>query len=429
VVLYAVWVLPQIAAWRNVSLVVGAVAGVYISWYYRADLVTKRALPIWFVGLLFVWATIHLFFLSQDPNLQWTEYRGIWKRAGLAGLFALGFGLSIANTPRKWVWPLIFLALLIPSLTYLLKWILTFYGQGLGFDVPAYLKVYYGSSRFYVPKTDYVVFCLPTLAVGLGGLQYLIVTKKLTVFKLISCLLLVLLPLFVFYGQNIKNGIVYAALLFLTLFLILLKYFLRRKIWLGLFSLLMVATLSAVFAFYYIEKNPSLSSLYYDIKTSIKIDEYPQWRYSTGPNLPINELGRQVSVSNYVRIAWAVVGLKLIAENPMGYGLIENSFSRLVEIKWPDGKNLYLSHSHSGWIDLILGIGIPGILLIIIAMILTLRNIRFLGLGERYFCSWLLSSIILLWCTTEVSANGNFDPLIFWIVFAGGLSLRNQKIT
>ena len=66
VVLYSVWILPEIAAWRNTSLVIGAALGLYVSYQYRFLLLNKEALPIWLIVMLFIWASFHLLFLSQN---------------------------------------------------------------------------------------------------------------------------------------------------------------------------------------------------------------------------------------------------------------------------------------------------------------------------------------------------------------------------
>jgi hypothetical protein len=47
---------------------------------------------------LFIWASFHLFFLSNNFALQLLDYKRIWKFATIAGIFALGFGISLANS-------------------------------------------------------------------------------------------------------------------------------------------------------------------------------------------------------------------------------------------------------------------------------------------------------------------------------------------
>lgn len=103
------------------------------------------------------------------------------------------------------------------------------------------------------------------------------------------------------------------------------------------------------------QMNDSWKTLVTDARTDCKLDQYSYWKDVSGVSLPNNELGQAVSDGAYVRAAWLKAGLFLIVEIPMGYGLIEDSFDRVAKASRPDGRNL----THSGWLDLFLGIGLP----------------------------------------------------------------------
>ncbi len=430
-VLYSVWILPEIASWRNTSLVIGATLGLYVGYQYRSLLPSKQALPIWLIGILFVWASFHLLFLSQNPVAQLHEFKGIWKRAFLAVIFALGLGLSIANNEertKKWAWPLIYLGLLMPTLIYLLKWTLTFYGESIfGFGaIPVFLKVYPGSQPFYVPKTDYVVFCLPTLAVALGQILTLLQQdgriKWLRLFIYGASIAAVSV---VFYGQNIKNGFVYEALLFILFLLMMFRS--AKKKWTPIKVGVIAVTLIGVgFGGYkHIQQNDSWATFAADAKIAIQLDRYQEWKFNGEKGYPINELGKMVSITNYERIAWGLTGMSLFRDNLLGYGLIEDSFGPLANKKWPE-SSVRLTHAHSGWLDLALGIGLPGITLVLTALTLALKLTRNVVAPWKNLGRWVLLSTLLLWCTTEVSNNGNFDPLLFWIILTASLALNTN---
>ena len=431
--LYAVWILPEIAVWRNFSLGLGAILGLYVSYCYRSQLFTKRALPIWFIGALFIWATFHLLFLSQNFTLQWGEYRSIWKRIFLAAIFALGLALSISNNlekSKKWAWPLIYIALIMPTIIYLVKWILTFYGEnalGLGL-IPVFLKVYTHSQPFYIPKTDYVVFCLPTLAVALGQMLDSIQGNKIRwqVFFLYAISFVGIS--FVFYAQNIKNGFIYLVLFFTFFLMHLCKTSLKLLTFGRLAAILIFIFTIGLLVYKHVQGNESWKTLVADAKIAVQLDEYQHWKYNGEQGYPSNSTGKTVSATNYLRIAWGIVGVKLLVENPLGYGLIENSFGPIVNLRWPESSPR-LSHSHSGWLDLALGIGLPGIILVIGALILALKQSLNYPPPWRNLGVWILLSSLFLWCTTEVSNNGNIDPLIFWIMMiaALGLGFQNTK--
>lgn len=431
VVLYAVWILPDIAAWRNTSLGLGAALGIYVCYRYRELFFVKRAAPIWLIGILFLWATFHLLFLSQNFALQWVEYKSIWQRTFLAALFGLGLGLSISNNSekcKKWVWPLIYFGLLMPTLIYIFKYILTFYGENVfGFaTIPAYLKVYPSSQPFYVPKTDYVVFCLPILAVALGQMRNLIQGKQIKWLAFLLYAATIVGVSFVFYAQNIKNGFIYEVLLFAILIALLCKD--SSCGWSpSKFAVISVFILAVgLFGYIHIQKNDSWKTFVADATIAVQLEKYQHWKFNGEIGYPINSNGKTVSTTNYDRVAWGLVGTKLLVERPLGYGLIEDSFGPIVNRKWPESSPR-LSHAHSGWLDLALGIGLPGIILVLSALFLALKQAIAYPLPWRNLGAWILLSSLLLWFTTEVSNNGNFDPLIFWITMTSALGLGFER--
>ena len=435
-VLYAIWALPETILIRHVCLIAGALLSLWTIYQYRHSFFQKRAIPAWLIAALFAWATFHLFFLSNDFAAQYEEYTSIWKRTALGAVFALGFGLALANTDlnikaQKALWALIYLGLLAPTLIYIAKYVFTFYGVQKGWAVPDYWKLYYGSLPFYIPKTAYVCFCLPTLGIALGQLARNIHQHQ--PFKWANLVYLATIPavLFVFYGENIKNGVVYSAAL-LLLFLGVLVFRNFRRHWaIKLLVLGVVLAIGVLFVANSLQTNDSWRTFSADAKIARDTQTYQQWKYNGEKGYPNNELGTMVSVTNYERIAWAKEGIKLAMQNPLGYGLIERSFGRLTKINWPDSK---LHQSHSGWIDLVLGLGIPGIALILTSLLILLYQ---LGRPERDIPTsrnpyvtmvwWALFSALIMWCTTEISQKVYFDALILWLTLGAGLSLGFQN--
>jgi hypothetical protein len=178
----------------------------------------------------------------------------------------------------------------------------------------------------------------------------------------------------------------------------------------------------------HIQQNDSWSTFAADAKIAVQLDRYQEWKFNGEKGYPVNELGKTVSGTNYERIAWGLVGMDLFRDNLLGYGLIENSFGPLVNKKWPE-SSVRLTHAHGGWLDLALGLGLPGIALVLAALALALKLTPNIAAPWGSLGRWVLISTFLLWCTTEVSNNGNFDPLLFWITLTSGLVLRvNPRI-
>lgn len=440
-VLYAVWALPETILIRHICLIVGAVIGVYEIYQLRTLLFSKlnsANAAVWMLVSLFVWASFHLIFLGANFSMQAEEFSSIWKRTALGAVFALGLGLALSgrnSQEQKIFWPIFYLGLLAPTLIYALKYTLTHYGSVWGISAPAYLRLHYSSFPFYLPKTNYVCFCLPTLAVALGQLK-LNIGRHLW-FSRGNLVYIMTIPavFFVFYGENIKNGVIYGIFLVLVfatqLFLLDFKnHWIRKSL---LAAILMMA--GTGFLINHIQKNESWKTFAVDAQIAINTDRYDHWKFNGAKGYPNNELGEMVSMTNYERIAWGREGLILLAQHPLGYGLVERSFGHLAKREWPESN---LHQTHSGWLDLALGIGIPGVTLILVSVLLSMRAVWRLQAEENertlehilahpfkspWISSawWILLASLLMWCTTEISQKIFFDSLIFWVALASGL--------
>ena len=431
--LYAIWALPETILIRHICLITGALLSLWIIYQYRHRFFQRRAIPAWLIVALFAWATSHLFFLSNDFVAQYEEYTSIWKRTALGAIFALGFGIALSSYAQKKdsqgkaLWALMYLGLLAPTLIYIVKFVLTHKAGQWGLAVSDYWLLYPGSAPFYLPKTAYVCFCLPTLGIALGQLARNIHQHQS--FKWANLVYLATIPavLFVFYGENIKNGVVYSVAL-VALFASILIFRNFRQHWaIKLIVLGVVLAIGAIFVVNSVQTNNSWKTISADAKVARDIQTYPQWKYEGAQGYPNNELGSVVSTTNYLRLAWGKVGIKLIVQNPLGYGLIERSFGHLAKINWPDSN---LHQSHSGWIDLALGLGIPGIALILTSLLILLYQLskqdKGVPISQNLYLTtawWALLSLLIMWVTTEISQKVFFDDLIFWLALGSGLKL------
>lgn len=437
--LYAVWMFYELLYFRRILLISGAVLALYPIYQYRAFFLQKRALPLWLIVSLFLWALFHLFFLSQDYPAQLMELRRIWKYAGLGAVFALGLGLSLSSVSaddshsrqKNGYWVVIYFGLCLPVIIYLVKYILTTYGGLMGVTVPAYWKINFdGNSAYYVPKTDYIAFCLPVLAVFLGQLLRLLkLDARLMLGQYFVAAIYIFVigaTLFLFYVQNTKNGIAYSAIL-IGLFAVLVSIRITiLKIWIKLLLPMLAALISVTVIGPHVQKNESWRTLIADTRVGFQINDYPHWKYAGEQGYPINEYGALVSGTNYERASWFKVGVQLATEEPLGYGLVEDSFKRMVKAKWPEAS-LNLSHSHSGWLDLVLGVGFPGLICILGALFLSMRQGKRAKQPWGDMVFWALFANLILWITTEVAATVSFSALIFWISLSCGLTLTDQN--
>ena len=437
-ILYAIWALPGTILVRNVCLIIGALVAIPQIYFYRQKFFSRDAIGVWLLVLLFIWVIVHLIFFSQNYFLQFEEFKSIWKRSMLGAIFAIGFSLSIVHAHQNAkqsvaLWVLIYFGLFSPALFYLLKYFLTNFGLEFGWKVPPFMRLYRSSAPFYLPKTVYVCFCLPVLAVAVGLLrrnldQYLWARWD----NLIYCLTITI-TFFIFYAENIKNGVVYGIILILIFLFLFLRDF--KTCWMiKIITLTLVISYITFFLFDHLQTNKSWFSFNSDARFALQIDKYDHWRFNAAKGFPGDGFGKVSSGANYERIAWGKAGLILLVENPLGYGLIERSFGHLASVKWPESN---LHQSHSGWLDLALGIGIPGVILILGSMLFILSQLSVLckkeTLSDKVTLSsrclhmvwWIIFSSLLMWFTSELSQKVFFDSLIFWVAFGSSFILRS----
>jgi len=99
-----------------------------------------------------------------------------------------------------------------------------------------------------------------------------------------------------------------------------------------------------------------------------------QWINLTATDLsqwPLTSSGAPVEESAYLRAAWARKSIDFIVEFPFGIGFGDDAFGRSVAIQY--GHSGMVS-SHSGWLDFMLGTGIPGLTLLLATGLAVIRD-------------------------------------------------------
>ena len=385
--------------------------------------------------LLLVWVTIHLFFIGHDYDRQLLEYAKIWKKIAISTLFALGLGLALgsqvsSSKNSKIYWRIIYLGFLLPMIIYFFKLLVTIYFPHLGYLVPKFLflSADHLNSPWGIARATYVFFCLPVFALALGQIIYIIRANQFQ-FKS-SFIYLVTIPFtfLVFYIERDRLGIVYGVLLILmAVFFGFLPMVRGRQISLKISATLLTILLTSGFIVTKsVQSNPQWQAVIADAKLAVQVDHYDAWKYNrkTSPGYPVNEMGIVASDSNYMRVAWAIVAVQLLSQNPLGFGLMSLSFGELSREKWPDAET---SWSHSAWIDFALGYGLLGLSLLLGAAFLVWRNSQLLPCPWKNIGQWALPSVCLVMIAKEVSSEVNINALIFLIIFGSSIILVAQS--
>lgn len=438
--LWAIWIQPHTIALRQILLTLGSLLGLYVISQNLHLFKTRRAIPIYLIGLLFAWITFHLFFLSHQYELQLAEYFTIWKRIAWSVPFAIGLGIVLnQSTTQKaknqdgsvvkyeGVWWIFYAGVVTPTIIFLARTILMHLASRFGWHLPAAAMHAPPTSTWHITKMSVVFFCLPALALACSQCFY--VANRKTQHPFLFGFLYVgtiVAALMVFYLADTKNGIAYSVVLILAMLVKIGIYKSGQWRWRDGFIAVIAVIAMTFLLIHHVQKNDSWKTLFADIKVSERLEEIDQWKNPGAQEYPINELGKAVSPTNYLRAAWALVALGFIREMPLGYGLVYNSFGNLAREKWPEST---LFQAHSAWLDLTLGIGIPGLFLLIMAALLSIKNAWQVAPSSwGAVALWMLVSIALLMTTTEVSQQIYIDSLVFLILWAAGLGLNHHPL-
>lgn len=427
--LVAIWPLPETIALRHLLLVIGLALSFPVIRAHGHSLLKKDAWPLWVLASFFLWLLVHLAFFSVNVDEQWQELRSDWLRSLIAAVIGLGLGLVLAYpNQRDSSQP--------NSRTLELILFVGFSGTVAIFFFRYIYEIFMTSQWihkdfFMIPfksKTPVVIFggiFLPFAFIKLLR----VVTGDDKHYWAVFAFFGVLLTLFADYFANTKNGFVVLAFVSAVFVFNLIRSTSksqgkRKFIWPVLFALLLITAFGVK---KHLESNEAWRMLWPDVKVGFDIDHHESWKNRDAYPLQMNEYGIAANASTYERIAWARAGIQLIKENPQGYGLINHSFGALAIEKWPNfqkpiGKTR--GATHSGWIDFTLGLGIPGLLLVLTPLGASFwRALRKEGFWYAYI-AWTVPTITLIYAITEVSSDHFIELLFFMVAVFCGMTLK-----
>ncbi len=433
--LVAIWPLPGTIALRHTILVIGSLACLCFLIHHKRDLLNFCAWPFWVLLGFYGWLLFHLGFLSHQPELQLAELLSIWMRCLLATVIGVGLGLIIykTSTPSQQE-----IALPTPKLMMIVL-LIGFSGTCLFALIGSLSQIILTDKPLYInhllpPYKAKVPFVITNVL--LTPLCFILLLKALrnqiSKWWIPVCLILITCCLLISFFINTKNGmtILLISLFIFTINLIFIIF--KSASWHKIFWIPLIGMIvAAYFGIYaHISTNTAYPPLLLDAKIGIDIDNQNYWKNRLAYPIPINPLGNPVDSSTYERAAWFTAGTRLLSENSLGFGLIHHSFGWLALKKWPDFYkpigNLR-GATHSGWLDFALGLGIPGLLLVLIPLFASWRR-SLLQKGIWFsYAAWTIPLLTFAYLTTE-TAGGHFTELLFFLTaFFCGLTLNIQK--
>ncbi len=437
--LLAIWPLPETIAFRHAFLILGFLASLSYLIPRRSTLFRRFSWPFWLFLGFFTWMLLHLAIFSVQFDLQLSELGSLWARCLLAIPAGLVLGLLLTqnqlmdssssncnmNTPtpnQRWAVLWILLGLSGTALIFFGRYLyeVQVTHQWLHFDF--FMTLYKGKPPFVIASALALPLCFILIIRSIN--------QQMSRWWIPLCLCLIGLVLFGDYFANTKNGIaIFAAGLGLFILNLLVKIrWSWRSYVLGFLILAAVMGASYVGIQKHIERNSAWTQMIANFEVGLDIDHQNFWKNRNAYPQPTNALGALVDISTYERTAWFTAGARLLSENPQGFGLIHHSFGWLALAKWSDFYQpigTLRGATHSGWMDMALGVGIPGLLLVLIPLgVAWFRSLFQQGLWFSY-AAWTIPMMCFAYLTTELTGAHSTEILFFMTAFFCGITLRH----
>jgi len=432
-ILLGIWAVRDTIALRNILLVFGAMVSlVYCIQFFKSNsirILLKNWIPFILLGLMFCWVVIHYFFLSRFPEIQLHELLSTWFRSGLAVIVALGTGLALSKRPAAinclWIG-------ILASFVYL-------FFQYIPKAIAAKSLFTIDYAYYIYPLKINGVLMGMILVVGLlGTIVDTILRAEWKGLGLVGILWLsgttAVLYSFVFIFDT-RNGMGLAVIMFAIMSLMVIGRVLAllpqkkgvKRALILLVLIICVAGLASWLWAEHVKRNPGWSTMWEDTKTSIQVEDYPNWQNLTVMGYPKNATGEEVKRNTYERLAWAVAGLQIfLPENHMGLGILKQPFPILVKEKYPNsGGNI--PGSHSAWVDIALAFGYPGAFLFLASLL----SVGYLSIctnsSFKNLVGLMSIGLIQLYMVGEISSQHSIEILCFVISLISALLLPINK--
>jgi hypothetical protein len=434
-VLLGIWAVKETIALRNILLVGGALISIYYidQEFKRGDLKEQcdfwRVLPIFLLGLAFVWVLVHYLFFSIDSSRQLDELKSTWLRVFMATIVGLATGLALRNHANRLnlLWLGIFIAFIVLFYQY----------------VPRALA----QQKLLVPDYDHYLFHLKIntvlmgtiLLAGIDGALFdhlRAIQYRWRYFRIVFLLFWfvgTMMALWSFvYIVDAKNGIGLSTILYSFWFIcatvILIQGQIKQRNLKGWILFLFAAAgllLILYFASLQTKVNAGWSSLISDAKIAVQIDRYPNWQNPAQLGYPKREDGKTVTSNAYERVAWATAGSRAILQNPAGVGVL--SFPFAIHPNRPAnmqlGSGMPGIATHSGWVELGLAFGLPMLSLIFAGLLISFNNALRNDYPAKMTILGLIVLIFTLYTVGEVTINHGIEILFFLLALIPALML------
>lgn len=426
-VLLGIWAVKGTIALRNSLLGLETV----LSFFYclnffrfnKEKIPFVNWLPLILLGCMFFWVIIHYFFLSRFPEQQFHELTSTWLRAGLAVIVGFGTGLAITQRPNAitFLWLGILGGFLFLLYQYVPKAIAL-----KSLYAPDYLNyIYFGKISGALAGTILLVGLLDAV---MKAAERPISFKVMNFWFIWFIGTAIVLYAYVFIFDT-RNGIGVAVLIYMIVFLILFWRLIKalcfgkgviKHIFIFILFLGCSLGLLGYFGVEHLAHNSGWLSFWEDLKVSVQIKKYPNWQNYEVLGFPMNSSGQTVMHNTYVRVAWAVAGFSVLLPSAgLGVGLLDGSFPVLMKDNFLNSG--YIPSSHSGWTDLGMAFGYPGLCLMISSMAAVILIASFSTSCFKRLGVLLALSLTLLYAVGELGSQHAIEVLYYLIALLTSL--------
>lgn len=351
--LVAIYPVPHTIALRNLLLLAGLLG---LAWHWRTTLhalsilrlrLTWLATSGWVLAALTLWIVIHALLIAPLPAMALDRARADWLMPLL--IMAIGATVAIRSRNGDALRSLVLaLALHIALVAIFQCWQWLIRGHW-PFGVMPFAERDYHSTLNGFLIALLLADRLSLLVAGSAPLKFSAGTAwGLLIFALGADVLL-----------RARNGTVVSIVLLAVAVVILLADSRCRKRW-GLRIALAVG-FAALLGGMSVRNDVRWQGFSESIAIGIESNS-PFWMTGDPNQLPSTSSGNPLEQSAYARAAWARQAVEAIVRKPLGIGYGHDAFGRTIAAQYGYQG---MGSSHSGWLDIALGIGIPGLMLLL----------------------------------------------------------------
>ena len=399
--LFFIWPVPHTVSVRDLLLLANLMVVGYLAWARGGLGGALRGLraPLLVLAGLTAWMYIVAFFISPETGWTLSEISSQWWRALLALLIGVFVATAVGDNSRfaRGV-----LAVLVAVLAVHILYV----------DLQALKELLMPGSFLRTPgltdgpdKSNYLTNVL--FGFLLAELFFRAVYRK-RVLPPSNAIFAALLASAAFsvIAEGTRNGMVT-----LMLMLLLLAWFYLRERHARMSKLAVSAGIAAMLAIVLggtalvvtARQSSSVNELIDTIPIGWDTEHYKAWQEDDPTEWPKLPNGKTVDPSLYLRIAWLKEGLGLVRDHPLGVGFGRDAFGHGLKAKYGQGSG----HSHSGLLDMAIGLGIPGVLLWL-GFFASLASVA----GRQYRANKSYAALLLLLLLTDYGVRMVLDSVI-----------------